>query len=217
MSCPCREALGQVSNVIKMRRMVIIAICVIAALLAVIIAAVLIDDPKARVSAVQKCFDKMPNIKVTFISDLTKQVSQVISADVDVTDKGRMGFSSLCPEIFGNSPHVRMGGIGPYDFRTRELVDGQERYGWTIDVGTASPIPEVSKLGITNVQSAIAHHDELLALVANWPVITNEWPTNWPPKKGVGSNTSKQEIHFPDLPKADYYFCLRCSDSEISR
>jgi hypothetical protein len=200
-----------------MRRIVIISSYVIAALFAVIIAVMLFDDPKARVDAVRKCFDQMPNVKVTFISDPTKQASDIISADVDVANKGRMSFSSLCPEAFGNSPHVRMGGIGPYDFRTRELVDGQERYGWTIDVGTASPIPEVRKLGITNVQSAVAHHDELLAIIINWPVITNGWPTNWPPKKGEWSKTSTQEIHFSDLPKADYYFCLRRSDSEASK
>src|SRR5438552_631985 len=161
-----------------MRHIVIIATCVIAALLAVIIAPVFFDNPKARVAAVQKCFDQMSNVKVTFISDLTKQASQIISASVDVKDKGQMGFSSLCPEAFGNSSHVRMFGIGPYDFRTRELVDGQERYGWTIDVGTASPIPEVRRLGITNVQAAVTHHDELLAIIASWPVITNAWPTN---------------------------------------
>ena len=51
------------------------------ALLVAVVTLVLLDDPKARVAAVQKCFDQMPNVRVTYISDLTKQASQVITAD----------------------------------------------------------------------------------------------------------------------------------------
>jgi hypothetical protein len=100
-------------------------------------------------------------------------------------------------------------GIGPYGFRTRELVKGQEAYGYDIDVGASSPIPAARKLGITSIQSAIAHYDELLAIVAHWPVTTNDWPHHWPAKAGDWSTTSDEEVHFPDLPRGDYYFCLK--------
>jgi len=97
------------------------------------------------------------------------------------------------------------------------LVKGQEGYGYDVDIGTASPIPSARQLGITSVQSAIAHYDDLLALVAHWPVTTNEWPTNWPAKTGEWSKTSAEEVHFADLPRGDYYFCLKQSDSKASK
>lgn len=171
--------------------------------------AFLLDDPKAEVAAVQKRLAGMPNVKVTYISDLTKQASQCITAYVEVDGKGEMGFNGLSTSSFGHSSHIRLHGIGPYGFRTRELVKRQEWYGYDIDIGTASPIPAARQLGITSVRSAVAHYDELLALVAHWPVTTNEWPRHWPAKTGEWSNTSDEEIHFADLPRGDYYFCLK--------
>ncbi len=192
-----------------MRRIAMIVGFVVAAVISAIVAIFLLDDPKARVAEVQRCLTRMPNVRVTHISDLTKQASQVISADIEVPRKGQMSFTGLRPSSFGEASHIRSQGIGPYGFRTRELAKGQESYGYDIDIGTASTIPAVRKLGITSVQSAVAQYDELLALVAHWPVITNEWPRGWPAKPGEWSKTSEEEIHFPDLPRGDYYFCLK--------
>jgi hypothetical protein len=166
-------------------------------------------DPNAEVAAVQDCFSKIPGTKVTYISDLKKQASQCITAYLEVEGKGEMGFNGLSTTSFGHSSHVRLHGIGPYGFRTRELIDGREGYGYDIDVGTGSPIPGARKLGITSVQSAITHYDELLTLIVDWPVITNEWPRDWPAKTGQWSKSSDEEIHFPDSPRGDYYFCLK--------
>ena len=200
-----------------MRRVAIIFCFITAMLLVVFVVIIALDDPKARVVAVQKCFDEMPNVKVTYISDLTKQASQSITAYVEVKDKGQMGFTGLSPNAFADSSHVRLHKIGPYGFRTRARENGEEGYGYAIDVGPTSPIPAARKLGITNIQSAVAHYDDLNDLVAHWPIISNEWPRNWPPKTGEWSKVSSDEIHFADLPRGDYYFCLKRSDLEVSK
>jgi hypothetical protein len=168
-----------------------------------------LDDPQAQVAAVRTRFEQIPNVKLTYISDLTKQASQVISADIEVSGKGQISFSGLSTSSFGSSSRVRLSGIGPYGFRIRQLVGTQEACGYDIDVGAKSPISAARQLGITSVQSAVAHYDELLALVAHWPVTTNEWPSGWPAKTGEWSKTSGEEIHFGDLPRGDYYFCLK--------
>ena len=198
---------------------VLVAIVVVASIALFLVggALVLFEDPKAEVAAIQKRLTEIPNVKVTYISDLTKQASQCITAYVEVDGKGEMGFNGLSTSSFGNSSHIRLHGIGQYGFRTRQLVKKQEVYSYDIDIGAASPIPAARRLGITSVQSAVAHYDDLLALVAHWPVTTNEWPTNWPAKTGEWSKTSADEIHFADLPRGDYYFCLKQSDPEVSK
>src|SRR5213082_23608 len=109
-----------------MRRVAIIVGLVVVALLIAIVAMVLLDDPKARVAAVRKCFTRIPNVRVTYVSDLTKQASQVITADIEVPGKGQMSFTGLSTSSFGDASHIRLSGIGPYGFRTRELIRGQE-------------------------------------------------------------------------------------------
>jgi len=189
----------------------LVAVIAVVAIALFLIAGVvfLLYDPKAEVAAIQKRLAEMPNVRFKYISDLTKQASQCITAYVEVDGKGEMGFNGLSTSSFGHSSHIRLHGIGPYGFRTRELVKGQEGYGYDIDIGTASPIPAARQLGITSVQSAIAHYDDLLALVAHWPITTNEWPRHWPANSGEWSKTSDVEIHFADLPRGDYYFCLK--------
>ena len=192
-----------------MRRVAILLGLVVVALLVAVVTLVLLDDPKARVAAVQKCFDQMPNVRVTYISDLTKQASQVITADIEVSGKGQMSFTGLSRSSFGNASRIRLRGIGPYGFRMRLLEGTQKAYGYDIGIGPTSPIPAARSLEITSIQSAVAHYDDLLALVTHWPVTTNEWPASWPAKSGEWSRTSGEEIHFPDLPRGDYYFCLK--------
>lgn len=189
----------------------VVAVIAVAAIALFLLAGVvvLLDDPKAEVAAIQMRLEEMPNVRVTYISDLTKQASQSITAYVEVKGKGQMGFNGLSTSSFGHSSRIRLHGIGPYGFRMRELVRGQEGYGYDVDIGTASPIPAARQLRITSVQSAIAHYDDLLARVAHWPITTNEWPRDWPAKTGAWSKTSEEEIHFADLPRGDYYFCLK--------
>ncbi len=192
-----------------MRRFIIIACCLAVAILIGIVTFVVLDNPQARAAAVRTHFEQMPDVRLTYISDLTKQASQSITADIKVSGKGEMSFTGLGAGSFRKSSHIHLSGIGPYGFRTRELVGDREAYGYDIDIGPSSPIPAARTLRITNVQSAVARYDELLALVARWPVTTNEWPSGWPAKKGEWSKTSGEEIHFVDLPRGDYYFCLK--------
>lgn len=197
-----------------MRRGIIFFAVLGAAVGVVFIASFLVREtifffPNAEVAAIKSRLAEIPGVRVTYISDLTRQASQCITAYVEVEGKGEMGFNGLGTDSFGHSSHIRLHGIGPYGFRTRELVTGQEAYGYDIDIGPGSPIPAARKLGITSIQSAVAHYDELLALVARWPVTTNEWPSHWPAKSGEWSKTSDEEIHFPNMPRGDYYFCLK--------
>ncbi len=171
--------------------------------------AYLLDDPRADVAAVRKQFEAIPNVRVTYISDLTKQASQSITAYVEIKGDLRMGFGGLSASSFGHTSRIWLSGIGPYDFRTRGLERGSEYYGYSINIGTSSPIPAARRLGITSIQSAIAHYDELMGIVAHWPVTTNDWPKDWPAKIGEWSKTSEEEVHFPNPPKGDYYFCLK--------
>lgn len=192
-----------------MKRTAITLACLVTLLAIAVIVLIVCDDPKARVNAVQKRLNQIPNVKVTYISDLTKQASEIISVDIEVAGKGRMRFMGRYRNSFVNSSRIRLSGIGPYGFRTRQLVGTQEAYGFDINIGPSSPIPAARNLHITSVRSAVEHYDDLLALVADWPVITGAWPNGWPPKQGEWSKTSAEEIHFPDLPGADYYFCLK--------
>jgi hypothetical protein len=221
---PHRDSLLEISlglwdfhpmNVAKsMRHILVIVLRSVAVFVAIALplligAALFFDHSNSEVVGVQKRFAQLPNVRLTYISDLTKQASQCITAYVHVDGKGQMGFNGLSTGSFGRSSHIRLHGIGPYCFRTRQLVKGQEGYGYDIDIGPASPIPAVKRLGITSVQSAITHYDDLLALVARWPVTTNEWPRDWPARNGEWAKPSEEEIHFGDLRTGDYYFCLK--------
>jgi len=192
-----------------MRRLIIIGGCLAVAFLIGIVALVVLDNPQARVAAVRLRLEQIPNVRLSFISDLTKQASQVIAADIEVSGKGEMSFTGLSTGSFESASHIRLSGIGPYGFRTRELVGGREAYGYDIDIGPSSPIPAARSLGITSVQSAVARYDKLLALVAHWPVTTNEWPSHWPARTGEWSKTSNEEVHFADSRTGDYYFCRK--------
>src|SRR5213080_1697901 len=130
-----------------MRRVIIIFSVLGATVGAVAIASFLIHDatfffnPNAEVAAIKSRLVEIPGVRVTYISDLTKQASQCVTAYVEVEGKGQMGFNGLSTGSFGHSSHIRLHGIGPHGFRMRELVKGQEGYGYDIDIGTASPIP----------------------------------------------------------------------------
>jgi hypothetical protein len=170
-------------------------------------------EPTARVRAVRKGFEKMPGVTVKYVSDLSKQAVQLVSADIEVDGKGEMSLGGLDSTSFQRSPCIILEGVGPYRFRTRALENGHQGYGWAIDIGTSSPIPAAKRLGITNVQSAIAHYDDLVALIADWPITTKDWPSGWPREPGAWSTTSDGEVHFADA-RGDYYFCLKRSDGK---
>ena len=197
-----------------MRKVAIIVVGMAVVLIAGVAELIIFDNPKSRVEGVRHRFAAIPHVKLTHISDLTKQASRSITASIEVEGKGRIAFTGLSESSFRPHSHIYLAGIGSYGFRTRELEKGQEMYGYAIDVGEISPISGASRLRINSVQSAITNYDSLLALVANWPVTTNEWPSHWPSKDGEWSKTSDEEIHFADLPRGDYYFCLKKLDAE---
>ena len=197
-----------------MKRAGCISSVVVVSAFAAVAALFRFDDPQAEVRKVEKCFAGLPGIRLIWISDLTKQASKSIEASVDVPGKGGMSFTGMCPQSFESAPHLYLTGVGPYVFRTRELVKGTERYGWAIDVGPASPVSAFRKLDIRNVQTAASRYDDLIAAIAGWPVTAGEWPASWPAKEGEWSATSDKEIHFPDPPGGDYFFCLKRSEIE---
>jgi hypothetical protein len=193
-----------------MRRFIIVGGLLVVFLIGVV-ALVVWENPHARVASVRAGFDQMPSVRVTSLSDLSRQASEIITAEIDVSGKGQMSFTGLSSSSFRRASRIRLSGIGPYGFRMRQLVGKQEAYGYDLDIGPSSPIPAARGLKITSVQSAVAHYDDLLALVAGWPVTTNERPRHWPPRAGEWSVTTGEEVHFQDLPRGDYYFCLRRS------
>src|SRR4051794_3426327 len=81
-------------------------------------------QPNDEVAAIKKRLAEIPNVRVTYASDLTKQASQCITAYVEIGGKGQIGFNGLSTSSFGHSSHIRLHGIGPYGFRTRELAKG---------------------------------------------------------------------------------------------
>lgn len=171
------------------------------------------ENPQARVAAVEKLLTEIPEVRLVYISDLEKQASQLITAYVAVDGKGEMGFTDLHPGSFKDSSHVYLHGIGPYTFRTRALLGGRETYGYAIDIGPDSPIPEARRLGIINVQAAVAQYDALMTFLQDWPVTTNEWPartTKW-------SSSSAEEIRFADASGEGIFFSLKQSSLDISR
>ena len=169
----------------------------------------LFDNPKAEVDAVRKGFAAMSGVDLTYISDLEKQASQSITADIQVLGRGRMRFTGLEPTSFQRSPHIWLSGIGPFDFRTRGRIKGQEYYGYAIDIGPDSPIPEVRSLGITNVPAAIPRYGELLALMIHWPITENEWPSRWPVRSSEWLNASKDEIRFTGFGNEEIFYSLK--------
>lgn len=195
-----------------MIRTTIILVLFVATFLITFVAYDVFVEPRVRVRTVRKHFEELSNVRLKYISDLTKQAIQIVSAEIEVDGKGEMILSGLDETSFGRAPYIHLLGIGSYRFRTRSLENGSEGYGWTINIGTSSPIPAVKRLGITNVQSAIAHYDDLVTLIADWPVTPTDWPNGWPRKRGEWANTSTEEIHFPDPPRGDFYFCLTRSN-----
>ncbi|HEY1170295.1 MAG TPA: hypothetical protein VGH19_02890 [Verrucomicrobiae bacterium] len=163
----------------------------------------------AELNAVKAELERMPNVKILELNGVHDLTMEEIWTRIDIADKGEMGFFELDRDSFQQTQNLRLTSIGPYSFRTRQLVGDRESYGGDIEIGPSSPIPAVRSLGITSVQSAVAHYDKLLALVSTWPVTTNDWPSGWPPKKGEWSKKSDEEIHFADLPHGDYYFSLK--------
>lgn len=162
-------------------------------------------NPQARVATVKRLFSEIPEVKLVYISDLEKQASQLITAYVAVDGKGELGFTDLHPGSFKDSSRLYLHGIGAYTFRTREPLGGREAYGYAIDIGRDSPIPEARRLGIKNIQGAVAQYDELMKILQHWPVITNEWPaksTNW-------SVPSEEELGFVDSSGNEIFFCLK--------
>jgi len=134
----------------------------------------------------------------------------------------RLLLSEQAADTTSSPTAAQLLGCGParvlaHSFRTRERVKGQQGYGYAIDIGSSTAVPEVKQLGITSVQSAVSRYDELLALIAHWPVTTNEWPSRWPAQSADWSNTSEEEIHFTDNSGGDYFFCLKRSDKEASK
>jgi hypothetical protein len=163
----------------------------------------------SELKAVRAKLERIPGAQVLELSGNHDVTLEEIWARINIEGKGEMGFFELNRDSFQQTQSLRLRSIGPYSFRTRQLVGGRESYGGDIEIGPSSPIPAVRSLGITSVQSAVVHYDQLLALVSTWPVTTNEWPSGWPPKKGDWSKKSEEEIHFSDLPHGDYYFCLK--------
>ena len=174
------------------------------------------NSSKARVAAVRAEIEKIPNIRVIGISDLEEQASESITAHIEVHGKGEIGFTSLAPQSFMDSPHICLDSIGPFGFCSRTKIDGYQAYAWWIDIGPDSPIPAARALKLKNVQAAISHYDEILSLFSDWPVTAHDWPSGWPVKDGEWPKTSKEEVHFSDAKSADYFFCLRRPAGEHS-
>lgn len=158
-----------------------------------------------RTREVRTLLDEIPDTKVTYISDLSKQASQSISALLELPDSRQIGFTHLDKGDFRNSPHIHLLSIGSFHFRNRIIRDGQEGYWYDIDVGSGGPIPEVSELGITNIQSALLHYDTILSCVLRWPATTNEWPTR------------DEEILFKDDSGNEYYYARKISQQDLGQ
>jgi hypothetical protein len=167
------------------------------------------DNPRAHVAAVRTAFEKIPNVKILSITDPDKQDSDIITAHVKVSGKGEIGFTSLEAESFRDVHHIRIVGIGPWGFCSRARIDGSQGYSWWIDIGPKSPIPALRALGLTNVQAAISHYEDILSQIADWPIAANDWPPGWPVTDKEWSKTSNNEVRFTDAEGNDYFFCLR--------
>jgi hypothetical protein len=185
-----------------------VVICFASFVLLIVIWA-LNDNSKARVVKIREEIQKIPNAKLVGISDLDKQASSSISALLEIPGKGKIGFTDLEPESFGHPPEIHIEEIGPFTFCTRTKFDGHQGYGWSIDIGPESPIPDVRALNITNVQTAITHYEELLSLISKLPSGGNGWPTNWPVSDDEWSKTSNEEMHFVNAKGIDFFISVR--------
>jgi len=160
------------------------------------------SSPGFRTQRVRAYLTQIPKAEVTFVSDLSKQASQVISASLYIQDKGEISLTGLSKRSFVGSPHLYLNGIGEVRFRTRMIKNGRESYGYAIDIGPDGPISELAKLQITSVQSAISHYDHILSCIADWPSTTNEWPKR------------DQEILFKDDSGDQYFYAKKMSQQE---
>ncbi len=161
------------------------------------------SSPSIRTQRVRACLDLIPNAEVTYVSDLSKQASQVISASLDIQGKGEIGFTGLSKKSFEEGHHLYLSEIGQVRFRTREIENGRESFGYAIDIGPDGPISELAMLEIASVQSAISHYDDILSCIAGWPSTTNEWPKR------------DQEILFKDDSGDQYHYAKKISQQHI--
>ncbi len=181
-------------------------IIVIAVLVATVVAVslqVYFSSSGVRTQRVRACLVEIPNAEVSYVSDLSEQASQIISASLDIPNKGEIGFTVLSPNSFAESRHLYLNSIGQSRFRTREIENGRESFGYAIDIGPHGPIPELANVEISSVQSAILRYDEILSCIADWPSTTNEWPSR------------KQEILFKDSSGNQYYYTRKIRQQNI--
>lgn len=196
-------------NVEEMKRVALIIAALAALVVGGVLVSVVLDDPKARTGEVERQIRQLEGVELSYISDLEKQASQLISADIEVKGKGQIGFTALSRNSFESSTTIRLTRIGTHGFRTREIINGHQAYGYNLDIGPDTAIPSVRDLNITSVQKAIAHFDELIALTASWPVIAGEWPSSWPVDSDKWSELSDEEIRFIDRDGTDVFYCLK--------
>lgn len=194
---------------------------IIAALVALSVVGVLISamlyDPKARVAEVEREITRIDGVELNYISDLEKQASQLVSAELEVEGKGRIGFTALSRKSFEDSTSLRLAHIGTRGFRSRQIINGRQAYGYELDIGPSSAISAVRSLNITSVQKAITHYDELISLTESWPIIQGDWPSTWPVDSASWSEVSAEEIRFVDPEGAEFFYCMKATEPSIAK
>jgi hypothetical protein len=111
------------------------------------------------------------NVQVWGTDDITYEAHDV-SFQLAGHPDAYFGFW-ISDDMTTGTDHLYLETLGPWHFRTKGHVKGNEFYGGTIDVGTGGNFGPLLPFKLKNVQDVIAHYDDLVKIFAAWPDVNH--------------------------------------------
>jgi len=135
----------------------------------------------AELNAVRDQLERMPQIQITELNGVHDLTLEHIWAQIRIEGKGEMKFFGLDRDSFRYTRHLRLCSVGPYLIRVGgegyvgvvESATGKpvrsEFFGGDVDIGPEGEFARMFPFQITNVQTAVAHYDDICRVIGAWP------------------------------------------------
>ncbi len=153
----------------------------------------------AEINAVRERLEDIPGVEILELDCVEDITIEHISGRINIAGKGEVTLFNLSEDSFRHSESIRLRSIGPYDLRVEsegyvgvyESATGNpvrsEFYGGDADIGPAGEFASLFPFEIATVQAVVARYDDILRIIAAWPVESNK-------------------AHFKDRTGTDYYY-----------
>jgi hypothetical protein len=135
----------------------------------------------SELNAVRTELEQIPQIKIMELDGVHDLILEHIWARVHIVGKGDMEFFDLDKNSFRRTKHLRLRSVGPYLIRVGgegfvgvvESATGKPVrsvfWGGDADIGPDGEFASLFPFNITNVQSAVAHYDDIYRVIGAWP------------------------------------------------